>query len=332
MGTILAADIGGTNATIALVDDQSLKTTHVKQYITPQAVSLYDMINEYLDGLGTAKPQTGCFAIAGPVHDNKGRLTHVGTSLDARVIIAKTAMAEALVINDFDAISFAISTLHESDMITVKPGKSVSCQPIAVIGAGTGLGKSLLIWDKHIDKYVPVPSETGHGDIIIHTKEELEFTQYTANQLGIDTPPSWEMALSGSGLVNIYEYLKMHRNYEAIKECKKISPAVISKNRSTNDLCKETFTWFERFYARCAKNAVLDHLATGGVYMAGGIVAKNRDMFTGVFQHEFLNNLQFANLLKGVPVYAIINYDISLIGCANAVTVWNDLMVRRTAK
>jgi len=87
--------------------------------------------------------------------------------------------------------------------------------------------------------------------------------------------------------------------------------------------------WFERFYARLAKNAVLDHVAGGGVYIAGGIVARNPTMFTPAFSQEFTDNHQLKDILKPVPVWAILNYDISLLGCANALAVWKERVVSR---
>lgn len=333
---ILAADIGGTNSTFALVETTSTPTIiHKARYPTSEVSSFPALVNGYLTQLskeGIALPEKGCFAIAGPVINNKGRLTHAKFEVDAKELLEKTSLKETLVINDFDAISFAIATLPEKDKILIKKGELDPHGRIAVIGAGTGLGKSLLVWDEHHKAHVPVPSETGHADLVIHSQEEYDFTDFTLKRLNTAGPASWEMALSGQGLVNIHEYISSRpgkTDNRITPPNTKITPEQISANRKTDRLCAETFTWFERFYARCAKNAVLDYVATGGVYIAGGIVANNKDLFGPGFIDEFTKNLRLKEILAKAPIWGITNYDVSLTGCANALRVWKDKTVSK---
>lgn len=328
---ILAADIGGTNSAFALVDISSTPTiVHKARYPTSAVSNFPTLVNGYLTQLrkeGIPPPEKGCFAIAGPVSNNKGRLTHAKFEVDAKELLEKTALKEALVINDFDAISFAIATLPEKDKILIKKGERDPHGRIAVIGAGTGLGKSLLVWDEHYKAHVPVPSETGHADLAVHSQEEYDFTNFTLKRLNLAGPASWEMALSGQGLVNIHEYIASRSGKNDNRRTPpetKITPELISANRKSDRLCAETFSWFERFYARCAKNAVLDYVATGGVYIAGGIVANNKDLFGPGFIEEFTKNLRLRDILVKTPIWGITNYDVSLTGCANALRVWND--------
>ena len=339
LGIVLTADIGGTNSTFAVIDAAAkpARIVHKKRYSTQDITSFTGTVNRYLHELKQATkiaPRTGCIAIAGPVADNRGKITHATFWIDAREILDNTPLEQCLVINDFDAVSFSIATLHPNDMKVVKPGTAHERHPMVVIGAGTGLGKSLLVWEEHYKAYVPVPSETGHADLILHTKEEFEFAQFTLQRLNVKAPASWEMVLSGQGLVNVYQYLKS-ASFPSHKESKDIkehgpSPGLIALHRKTDALCTETFAWFERFYARLAKNAVLDHVAKGGVYIAGGIVAKNPDMFTPVFTHEFMDNLRLREILESAPVWAITNYDVSLFGCANALNVWKERILTKT--
>ncbi|MEK6874641.1 MAG: glucokinase [Nanoarchaeota archaeon] len=332
MSLILSVDVGGTHANLALVrSGKHLMILHKKQYLTQEVVSVVDLVNEYL---GVAKkqghevPVLACFAIAGPVSDNAGKLTHGGLVVDAREIVKHTSIGHALVINDFDAVSLSIALLESQDYKIVKRGVGVKKAPIVVIGAGTGFGKSVLVWHDNFKAYLPVPSEIGHGDLIVHSKEEFECAEYIRRQLGVSAPASWEMVLSGDGLVNIYSYLRSSRfaKHQEVAEFKNSVPTaqLISAYRKSDVLCKETFAWFERFYARCAKNAVLDSVACGGVYIAGGIVAKNPDMFGSGFVSEFTNNRRLTQILVQVPVWAITNYDVSLFGCINALRIWKD--------
>ncbi len=335
---ILAADIGGTNSTFALVDTSSTPTiVHKARYPTSEVLIFPTIVNRYLEQLhkeGIAIPESGCFAIAGPVSNNKGRLTHAKFEVDAKELIEHTPLKETLVINDFDAVSFAIATLTEKDKILIKKGEIDPLGRIAVIGAGTGLGKSLLVWDEHYRAHTPVPSETGHADLAVHSQEEYDFADFTLKRLNTTGPASWEMALSGRGLVNIYEFLLsrsgMNDKRRTLADAN-ITPEYISANRKTDRLCAEAFSWFERFYARCAKNAVLDYVATGGVYIAGGIISNNKDLFGPVFLEEFTKNLRLKEILVKAPIWGITNYDISLIGCANALRVWKDKTVNKSS-
>lgn len=327
----IAGDIGGTNATFALVDGGKGKPRILfKHRFDTQGLSFFpDVVNEFnkmLRQKNMGIPERACFAIAGPVSGNKGILTHASFDVDASELLEQTNLTEVLVINDFDAIGFAIPLLDVKDLITIKKGTAEKNGRIGVIGAGTGLGKSLLAWDEHNKAYFPIPSETGHADLVVHTQEEQEFVEFTKKQLDIREPASWEMVLSGQGLVNVYSYLCQKRK-KAIP--KNISAEIISSTRKTDHLSKEAFTWFERFYARLAKNATLEYVATGGIYIAGGIVAKNQDMFTENFLKEYKDNLRLREILEHCPVHAITNYDISLLGCVNASIVWKERISKK---
>jgi glucokinase len=130
----------------------------------------------------------------------------------------------------------------------------------------------------------------------------------------------YEELLSGRGLVGIYSFLHVTDNFEETQYTQKVDQAedkaeAISKYRDLDETCKETFRLFTKFYARCAKNFVLDALATGGLYIAGGIASKNKEIFlTKNFLDEFENSFCRNDVLKQVPVYIVTNYDVSLYG------------------
>ena len=133
-----------------------------------------------------------------------------------------------------------------------------------------------------------------------------------------------EEVLSGRGIESIYLFLRSIgkcKNTDFTEEIEKArdKSILISKFKNVDDTCKKTFEFFTRFYARCAKNLVLDSMATGGIYIAGGIAAKNSNIFSQpLFLKEFNNAYRRNKILEKTPIYVIRNYDVSLLGACFA--------------
>jgi glucokinase len=148
----------------------------------------------------------------------------------------------------------------------------------------------------------------------------MQLINFIKNQRKISNPVIYEDVLSGRGLVNIYDFIKNLQKYKYSKFTKEIDnsndkAALISKYKNLDDTCKETFRYFTKYYARCAKNFVLDNMALGGLYIAGGIASKNNDIFSSSdFINEFENSFSRRDVLKNISIYVVTNYDISLIG------------------
>ncbi len=310
---VICGDIGGTNANLGLAEcAQEVTISHTVREPTARYKDFSDLINKYLETL-PCKPVTACFAAAGIVHDQRIHMTNANLILDAQEIIKKTPLKNVLIINDFEAIGYAINRLTATDIVTINAGLQEARQNRGAVGAGTGLGKSLLIYDDATHLYHPHPSEGGHADLPLYN--EKEFTLIKGLQLG--HPPSYEEILSGRGLERLYRYFQRSAFPQ---EADNLSSQSISKNRHASPCCKLTFEWFVRFYARCARNFAIETLAKGGMYLAGGIAAKNHDMFPDVFMKEFTRHPlpQYQELLQKIPVHLITNYDISLKGAALA--------------
>jgi len=227
-------------------------------------------------------------------------------------------LEEFWITNDFQIIGWGIASLGEADLFCAKAGEPGFGETRAVIGAGTGLGKAILSFDGK--RYVPLPSEGGHSDFPIRDRLELDLAEYIRG--GRETPASYEDFLSGRGIEGIYEFLRETRGEtDLTSEIEEAGDkaAEISEHRKIDPLCQETFRIYAKFYGRCAKNFVLETLATGGLYIAGGIAAKNREIFVSPeFQAEFLNAEKQQHILERTPVYVIANYDVSTIGACNA--------------
>lgn len=318
MKMVLCGDIGGTNANFCLAEINDRVSMHAIKHEKTQAFADFPaLVRHYLNTVGEI-PEAACFAVAGPVANQRGEMTNARLVIDAREIEQRTPLKRVLVINDFQAIGYGVNILEESEVQVLNRGISKEGATRSVVGAGTGLGKNILILDKAKNAYIPYPSEGGHADFPFRPEEEA-LRQFLIMEEAPTGPIVYETLLSGKGLERIYRFVqKTQFPGEAARSAKEIS-----RDRHTSLCCREAFALFIRFYARCAKNFALDTLSLSGVYLAGGIAAANSDLFGADFTEEFTRHQseRFAALLQEIPVTLINNYDISLKGAAFALKV-----------
>ncbi len=323
---LLVADVGGTNCTFAFVREKQGKISLLAG-LQVESKTITDFSSTVKEVVEWGKRKYGlvvqqfCAAGAGPVSPagQSITITHLPWNIDADKIKKATGLS-VLLINDFDAVAYGIEAVPQKDIMVVKAGKQVARAPRALLGPGTGLGKSFIIYNEHKKAYVPISSEGGHASASFETEEEFALARWIQKR-DKTAVVAWEDVLSGKGISNLYQFLeeKSDRRNKEIQNSG-YDPAVIAHHRHTDPLCQKTFDLFLRFYARCAKNLALDVLARGGVYLAGGITARNIDLFQRkVFKEEFIHTKNMKGVLEQIPVYAITNYDVSLYGAAVAV-------------
>ncbi len=323
-GFVIGGDVGGTHTNIAVAGakDGTATLLYSAHFDSRKLKSLVPALREALDygresyGIEVDR---GVAGVAGAVTDcSRIKPTNLPWVVDAEEIKREFGFENFRITNDFQIIGWGISSLKEGDLFEAKAGYPGFGDTRAVIGAGTGLGKSILLFDGR--RYIPIPSEGGHADFPAIDRFELELADFVRD--GRKTPASYEELLSGRGIERIYDFLRERQGgTEKTGEIEEAEnkAAEISKHRKTDHLCRETFRIYAKIYGRCAKNFVLEALATGGLYIAGGIAAKNREIFVSPeFQAEFLNAEKQRDLLEMTPVRVITNYDVSIIGACNA--------------
>ena len=330
---VLGADIGGThtNISVAGVKKSMPEVLYSLLFNTSELDSIMPAINQtlkYGKENYDINVKYGCFAAAGIVSHNQdfASLTNSLLKIDTNLILKETDLEDSFVINDFQAIGYGLNVINEEnskDILTIK-GKNrkddYQNKTKALIGAGTGLGKCILVYDDNKNFYRPLPSEGGHSDIPVYDHLGMKLLTYIKNRHNRSKPVNYEDLLSGQGLENIYFFIQNSEKIKPTKYTKEIAsskdkPALISEYRNVDETCKKTFELFTLFYARCAKNFVLDALSVGGLYIGGGIASKNTDIFNSKkFLNEFINADKRDDFLKKVPIYIIKNYDISLHG------------------
>ncbi len=322
---ILVGDIGGTHANFCIAGLKNRIPTILYQTreSTTSVNDLLILINTFLNQARDQgyDPTTASFAVAGPVANRrdyqKVEMTNTDLKLDTRDIELKTGLENILMMNDFVAVSYAVNLLEPRDYYVLSKGKPEPYATKAVIGAGTGLGKSILYFNDKLNAYLPIPSEGGNTDLPLLDESELKMAKYIKRIRKLKRQLYYEDILSGNGLESLYRYLNSTKYG---REPKRLSAEEISKTRTTNKCSNKTFELFVKYYARCARNFALDTLSKGGLYLAGGITAKNPLVFDKFFL-EFNDHGVYGHILRDIPVYLIMNYDVSLLGAAYGITL-----------
>ncbi|MEN9566190.1 MAG: hypothetical protein RLZZ69_1386 [Cyanobacteriota bacterium] len=331
---LLAGDVGGTKTILRLVEvtevtltEKTFKTVKEAHYISASFPDLVPMVREFLAPDKYIKPQLACFAIAGPVVNNTCHLTNLQWVLDTQRLQTELDIPKINLLNDFAANSFGILGLKDFDVHTLQAGEARANAPIAVIGAGTGLGQAFLV--PQGKKYQIFASEGGHTDFAPRNDLEIELLKYLQKKLNIEHI-SVERVVSGQGIASIYQFLR-DSGYadespaiaEKIslweQEAKKtIDPAAIISQaafKQSDRLCEKTMDVFIEAYGAETGNLALKLLCYGGIYIAGGIAAKILPLMQdGKFLQTFKNKGRVSTLIEKIPVHIVLMPQVGLVG------------------
>ncbi|HEV2600961.1 MAG TPA: glucokinase [Candidatus Babeliales bacterium] len=322
---ILGADIGGTNCNFGffVVRDKKpilLFSRHTKSKLIGTFVGVLQQLLAEVKHEYQITVSHVCFAVAGIVSGDYCKPTNLPFAIDLKEIRTQTTIPHLYLTNDFTVIWHGIDCIKPTDLITIKQGVPSDKANKVIIGAGTGLGKAILGWDDCTNNYMPIASEGGHADFAINNQLEFDLCTFIKQHKTNGHPVSWEDVLSGDGIQRIYAFFRARNNHlPAAEELVKngLHPDEIFQNKDKDEHSKQTCNLYAYFYARFAKNSVLDALALGGVYIAGGIAARNVPLFLqDYFLHEFLNCEKQQAVLHQTPIYLIADYNISLFGAA----------------
>jgi glucokinase len=323
---ILAGDIGGTKTVLALFSEESgmHDPLEVQTFVSGRYTSLDQIVRDFLAGseYGDTPIHSACMGVAGPVIGNRARITNLPWEIDARELRDTLGGAQARLINDLEAIGSAVPMLTSEHLLTLHEGEPVSGGNIAVIAPGTGLGEAFLVSDGA--RYHAYPSEGGHASFAPTNELELEVLRELWKHYG---HVSYERICSGSGLPNLYAALRdTGRVQETPAVAEQLATAedqtpIIMQAAQNEDapcpLCQLTLETFVSILGAETGNLALKVLATGGIYLGGGIPPR----IVPALQHErfvraFLNKGRFTQLLERMPVYVILHPRPALLGAA----------------
>jgi glucokinase len=317
---ILAGDIGGTNTRLALVEVTAgeKRIAAEKTFLSREVTSLEAAIVEFLS-LNRGELTSASFGIAGPVINGRCEATNLPWVVDSKNLAKRLHLKRVGLINDLEANAYGVSILPSTDFAVLNKGVRNAKGNIAIISAGTGLGEAGMFWDGEIHR--PFASEGGHADFAPRNHLEMELLDYSLKRY---RRVSYERCVSGPGLVNIYQFLRDSGKGEEsawlAEQMRHGEPApLISQGalKGNCPLCVQAMELFVSLYGAEAGNLALKLVATGGVYLGGGIAPK---IIQKLKEPEFMNAFtakgRMRPLLQNIPVRVIMNPKTALIGAA----------------
>lgn len=323
---LLAGDLGATKTTLALYTDEQSLTAPVAEatFSSAHYPSLAAIIGEFL------QQQPGPIAVAslgvaGPIIGDEAHVTNLHWRVNTTTLAAELGIPTVYLLNDLAAIANALAILQPADLHTLNMGKPFAGSNMAVIAPGTGLGEAFLVWDGV--RYRPYPSEGGHADFAPTNDWEMGLWQYMRAGLGFDHV-SYEAVCSGLGIPHIYEYVKASGFADepdwlaaALATAPDPTPVIVNAaldERKPCAICAATLDTFISILGAEAGNLALKVLATGGVYLGGGIPLHILPKLSaGPFLQAFCHKGRFEEILNVVPVHVIRNPQAALLGAAN---------------
>ncbi|MEO6946544.1 MAG: glucokinase [Nitrobacter sp.] len=288
-------DIGGTYARFAVAEHgkyNALQHLSVSKYVT-----LKDALGEYLDALPRGmRPIRGALAVAGPVSGDVVKLTNLSWSFSIAALKADLGMSSLVVVNDFAATAMSVPYLSEADCYPIGSPQSKTSGPVGVIGPGTGLGVSALVPDA--GRWILLPGEGGHSTLPPATQAESLIVEVLRTHW---PHVSAERALSGAGLVNLYQALCSIES----KRPEPLLPADVTDRamRGSDPTCVKAFEVFCSMLGTVAGDLALTLGATGGIYIAGGILLRFKQAFaSSPFRERFEDKGRFQDICAEFPL------------------------------
>ena len=311
---LLAGDIGGTKTLLGLYKPESGPRQPIAEaeFRSASYPGLEEMVREFLEQTNQTATHA-CFDVAGPVLGGRAHLTNLPWSLAEETLGRNLGLKKAVLLNDLKAIAYAVPHLQTADLHTLNPGKPDPQGAMAVIAPGTGLGEAFLVWSG--TEYIACSSEGGHASFAPSNETQAELWRHVSQKYG---HVSYERVCSGQGLPNIYYYLRDAGYAQEPPEfAAKLAsapdptPVIVQAalaDPAANPRCTATLQIFVDILGAEAGNLALKVLATGGVYLAGGVPQRLLPWLEdGRFMQAFVNKGRFADLLRDIPVHAVVS-------------------------
>jgi glucokinase len=315
---ILAGDVGGTKTRLGIFEPagERPRAIFTSVYGTLDFDALPRMIAAFL---GDAAVDRGAiaaasFGVAGPVIDEAATLTNVPWRVEARTVSADFGFGRVELLNDLEAMAYAVSVLDDREVHVLQRGRPAPGGNVAIIAAGTGLGEALL--HTFGGRRIPSASEGGHADFAARTERDFALVRDVTKRYG---RADVEHVISGRGLLNIHRASHASACDAGVDLEDPNAPALITtaalERRCAG--CVETLDHFIEAYGAEAGNLALRSVATGGVFVGGGIAPKILSALTnGSFMHAFCAKPPLDAMLRAMPVKVILNEEAGLLGAA----------------
>lgn len=319
---LIAGDIGGTKTLLGLYSPEQGPRRPVKQTLFHSAdyASLDEIVRAFMAEMGT-KAEAAVFDVAGPVVAGRAHLTNLPWEIEEEALRSSLGLERAALLNDLKAVAYAVPHLVAEDLHSLNAGRPEPRGTIAVIAPGTGLGEAFLVWDG--TRYVACASEGGHADFAPADELQIGLWRHVAHRYG---HVAYERVCSGMGLPNIYDFLRdTGFSPEAPGFADRLAaehdrtPLIVQaalEGAAQNALAAKTLETFVAILAAEGGNLALKFLATGGVYLAGGLPPRVLPLLdAATFMQAFASKGRFTDLLHTVPVHVVM-CNAALLGAA----------------
>jgi glucokinase len=316
---ILAGDIGGTNARLAYFQTQSGNLRLIAERIFPSREynGLGEIVSKFLKE-SNARPEVACFGIAGPVHNGRVETSNLPWIIEQSRLAQQIQLPTTLLINDLEANAWGIGALSPEDLTPLNQ-VSLAVGNQAVIAPGTGLGEAGLFWNG--SQHEVFACEGGHADFAPQGDLQIDLLRFLADRYG---HVSYERIISGPGLVNVFEFLckrgqgKLPAGFDSQAADGSAAAAISNAAlNGTNPVAEAALDLWISVYGAEAGNLALKTMATGGIFLSGGISPKILPKLLGpAFMNAFLQKGRLRPLLEGIPVQVITNDKAGLLGAA----------------
>ncbi len=322
----LVGDIGGTNCRLALFrgSEKLIERTYPSQE-QKDFVSVVELFLEHArKTLGPeVRPQRACFGVAGPVESNTSKVTNLPWFIDGPRLGQRLKIPRVNLLNDFQAAALGVTVLADQHLVPLGGGSRNPTGPCVVTGAGTGLGEAFLVWSPGENRYQVIPSEGGHVDFTPRTPLENALFNYLSGRYG---RVSFERVLSGAGIADTFAFLAgepacrpLVREETRAAIVTEDPAAVITRQAlaGADPVCVIALNIFISVLGGLAGNLALSMLATGGVFIAGGIAPRIVPLLEkGPFRESFESKGRMQPLVAKIPAYLVVNPDLGLLGAA----------------
>ncbi|UPM50375.1 glucokinase [Synechococcus sp. A10-1-5-1] len=326
MTTLLAGDIGGTKTLLGLysLEGTALIQRASQRYVSADWPDFSALVNHFLEGQAQtfARPQQACFAIAGPVRQGRVKLTNLPWLLEEERLARDCQLKAVELVNDFAVLIYGLPHLQPEQQTTLRDpsgGQPDPKAPIAILGAGTGLGVAVGI--PTASGLQAMASEASHGEFAPCNEKQWQLKRWLMAELNLPRL-SIERIVSGTGLGDVMRWhLATHpdgRNHALMGTADTELPAATAAAAGGGDpLARAALDLWLEAYGSCAGDLALQSLCYGGLWVGGGTAGKLLDELRSErFLRPFLNKGRLSPVVEQIPVHALVDGETGLFSAA----------------